>query len=199
MECVEPLLGAAIWVAQAHAAACVQGVARSKASPWRGLHQNASGERLRAFLTVAHAPLWSLTRIAPNRRESQNLNQTCLAGETKTCTCCCYHPDMLAVISGVTDTVLHLSPLTPTAAARVLTRATRRSLAMTRTGAGACGRLSGASPERGMVSETCSGAPLQAGEPWAGLGPPVKLLPWTAAQAWLGWRPLGEATVRQDR
>ena len=82
MECVEPLLGAVIWVAQAHAT--VQGAARSKASLWRGLHQNTSGERLRAFLTVAHAPLWSLTRVAPNRSESQNLNQTCLAGETKT-------------------------------------------------------------------------------------------------------------------
>ena len=129
--------------------------------------------------------LWSLTRVAPNRSESLNLNQTCTAGETKTCSCCCYHPDMLAVISGVADIVLHLLPLTPTAAARMLTRATRRSLAMMRTGAGACGRLSGASPERDMVSETCSGAPLQAGEPWAGLGPPVKLSPWRPRRP--GW------------
>ena len=118
--------------------------------------------------SLHNTPLWSLTRVAPNRSASLNLNQTCSAGERRTCTCCCYHPDMLAVISGVADTVLLLSPLAPTAAARVLTRAARRSLDMMRTGAGACGRLSGASPDRDADCCTFSGAQQQVGEAWAG-------------------------------
>ena len=67
------------------------------------------------------------------------------------------------------------------------------------TGAGANGQHSTASPDRDAAHGTYSGGQQQGGEPWDGLGPGVKLLPWRPAQGLVGWVRLGEATVGQGR